>query len=222
MVQSVASPDPQAEPSETQGQCEWITALQAGGRGYDDAVLQLRQLVARAARFQVMRMPLVWANLGSVRAEEIIDSAADEATVAVLAHLNSFAGRSKFSTWVFKFGTRCAAAEARRALWRGRTVDLDGQPEPADDHTMTPEAYLEAKDFAAAVSVALQTVLTARQRQVAVALLVDEIPVDVLAERLGTNRNALYKSLHDARVKLRAELRDRDYLPALRLEEVSR
>ena len=219
---SVVEPGKQA-PCEAAVEYEWISALRAGRVGHDDAVRRLREIVARAARHQLTRMPQVWTELGGVRAEEIIESAANEATVAVLARLDAFEGRSKFTTWVYKFGIRYAAAEARRALWRDRPVDLDGQPEPPSDQAMTrsdqamtPEVYVEAKDFSAAVSVALETALTPHQRRIALALLVDQVPIDVLAERLGTNRNALYKTLHDARVRLRTELRDRGYLRAPR------
>lgn len=197
---------------EDAGEPEWIDALRSCGGGHDRAVRRLRQTVERAARHQVSRMPRVWAELGGVRAEEIIEAAADEATVAVLARLDRFEGRSKFSTWVYKFGILHAATEARRALWRDRPVDLDGQPEPAGDGALTPERYVEARDFAAAVAVALRTVLTPHQRRIACAIIIDEVPIDVLAERLGTSRNALYKTLHDARVKLRVELRNRGYL----------
>lgn len=157
-------------------------------------------------------MPRVWAELGRVRAEEVIESAADEATVAVLAGLERFEGRSRFTTWVYKFGILHAATEARRALWRDRPVDLRSEPEAASEHPMTPEAYVEACDLAAAVAVAIRTVLTARQRRVAHALIVDGIPIDVLAEHLATNRNTLYKTLHEARVRLREELLRRGFL----------
>lgn len=219
---SALGPGQQAGPCGARTDGEWIGTLRAGGPGYDDAVRRLRQVVACAARYQVTRMPQVWADLGGVRAEEIIESAADEAAVAALERLHAFEGRSRFSTWIYKFGIRYAAAEARRALWRGHTVDLDGQPEPADGHAVTPEAYVEARDFSTAVSVALQTALTPHQRRIALALLVDEVPIDVVAERLGTNRNALYKTLHDARVRLRAELHDRGYLRGPRADEVTR
>jgi RNA polymerase sigma-70 factor (ECF subfamily) len=210
---SVATPSERAEPFEVAGDEEWIDALRARGAGYDDAVRRLRLAVGQAARHQVSRMPQVWAELGRVRAEEIIESAADHATMAVLARLDRFEGRSKFTTWVYKFGIWHAATEARRALWRDRPVELDGQPEPASKDSMTPAAYVEAQDFSAAAAVALETVLTPHQRRIARALIIDEVPIDVLAERLGTNRNALYKTLHDARVSLRAELLQRGFLP---------
>lgn len=158
-------------------------------------------------------MPQVWAELGRVRAEGIVESAADEATMAVLAGLDGFEGRSRFSTWVYKFGIIHAAAEARRTLWRDRAVGLEAPPERVSDDPMTPEAYVEARDFSEAVTLAIGAVLTHRQHSVARALIVDGVPIDVLAERLATNRNALYKTLHDVRVKLRKELRHRGFLP---------
>lgn len=190
---------------------EWLAALRDHGSGYDAAVRHVHELVHRAARRQISRIPSAWADLGAVRAEEIIHSAADEATVAVLEHLDDFQGRSRFSTWVYKFGVYQAATEARRALWRDRALTLDG--DRVDTHPMTPASYTEAHDLADAVAVAIRTVLTAHQRRVVLALLIDEIPIDVLAERLGTSRNTLYKALHDARVRLRDELRQRGYLP---------
>jgi RNA polymerase sigma-70 factor (ECF subfamily) len=192
---------------------EWIEALRARGARHDAAVRRLRQEVRRAARHQVGRMPQVWAELGRVRAEEVVESAADEATVAVLAGLDRFEGRSRFSTWVYKFGIFHAATEARRTLWRDRPVGLARHPERVSDDAMTPEAYVEARDFSEAVTVAIRRVLTSRQRSVARALIVDGVPIDVLAERLATNRNALYKTLHEVRVKLRKELRHRGFLP---------
>lgn len=190
-----------------------LAALRARGPGLEEAVRYVHDLVLRAARQQLSRMPQIWQELGAVRAEEIIQAAADEATMAVLAGLNGFQGRSRFSTWVYKFGVWHAASEARRAVWRDRPVALDGSPEPVDGSAATPESYAEARDLSQAVALAIQTVLTAHQRRVVLALLVDGVPIDVLAERLGTSRNTLYKALHDARVALRAELVRRGYLP---------
>lgn len=184
----------------------WIAALRDRGVDHEDAVRRLHKTVEQAARHQVRRMPHVWAALGVARAEEIIDSAADEATMAVLGSLGRFEGRSRFTTWAYKFGIYHAATEARRAMWHDRPVALDDTTELMSRDPMTPEAYAETRDFAAAVTHAMRTVLTSHQRSVAHALIVEEVPIDVLAERMATNRNALYKTLHDARVKLRAEL----------------
>lgn len=150
--------------------------------------------------------------LGASRREEIVHTAADDATLAVLRRLDSFQGRSRFSTWAFKFGILQAGTEMRRAAWSGRDVPIDDVPVVDRSPTSSPESHAEALDLAAAVRAAIDTELTAHQRRIAVALLVDEVPIDVLADRLGTNRNALYKTLHDARRRIRKELLEKGLL----------
>lgn len=166
-------------------------------------------------------MPDVRAELGVVRAEEIIETAANRATLDVLAGLDRFEGRSRFTTWAYKFGINHAATEARRAIWRDRPVRLDAEAEGVSDDRLSPTTHAEARDLAGAVEAAMRRVLTPHQRRVAVALLIDEIPIDVLAERMETNRNALYKTLHDARVKLRAELQHNGFLDPPNRSEVT-
>lgn len=190
---------------------ELLERLRSFGSDDTEAVRRLRAIIVRAASHQIRRMPRVWSELGPVRAEEIVESAADQATVDVLAHLNRFEGRSRFSTWVFKFGIWHAAGEAQRALWRDRPVALDDGFDLPTADPVTPSAHVEHRDLAAAVSVAMNEVLTAHQRRVARALILEEVPIDVLAQALGTNRNAVYKTLHDARIKLRKYLEARCY-----------
>jgi len=191
---------------------DWIAALRSTGAEYEAALVQVVGLVRRAVRHEISRRPDLWHELGQVRVTEIIDSATDEATAAVLAHLDEFEGRSRFTTWVYKFGINYAYAESRRAMWRDRPVELEGLVDSRVDRLPPPSAWVEAKDLATAVSIAVDTVLTPHQRRVALALLIDEVPIDALAERLGTNRNALYKTIHDVRCRLRRELRARGYL----------
>jgi RNA polymerase sigma-70 factor (ECF subfamily) len=189
---------------------EWVQQLSASGPRRDAAVERLHDLMIRSAWHQISRMPEA-AGLGARRREEIVHAAADEAAMAVLTRLDSFEGRSRFTTWAYKFGILHTAVEVRRSAWRGREVDLDSVPEPPATDAR-PEDYAEAKDLGVAVGEAMATALTPHQRRVTVALLVDEIPIDVLAERLGTNRNALYKTLHDSRKALRAHLAARGFL----------
>lgn len=198
----------------------WVARLRTPGAGRDQAVAALRDLMVRAARHQVGRMSEA-AELGWVRRDEIIQSAADEATMAVLARLDSFEGRSRFTTWAYKFGILQAGVEVRRARWRGREVDLHDAPETAQPTTTSPEAYAEAGELAQAVREALDVALTPHQRRVAIALLVDEVPIDVLTERLGTNRNALYKTLHDARQRLRRHLAEEGFLAVIGAKDVT-
>ncbi|MBS1847896.1 MAG: sigma-70 family RNA polymerase sigma factor [Actinobacteria bacterium] len=184
---------------------EWIERLTASGSVRVEAVAQLHDLMLRATRFQVSKMPEA-SMLGAARRDEIAHSAADEATVSALARLDSFEGRSRFTTWAYKFGILRAGVEVRRYAWRGRDIELHDVPEPATSSGSSPESQVEGNDLAAAVRRGLGQALTEHQRHVAVALLIDEIPIDILAERMGTTRNALYKTLHDARKRLRSYL----------------
>ncbi|WP_344435193.1 sigma-70 family RNA polymerase sigma factor [Actinomadura bangladeshensis] len=200
---------------------DWVARLSAAGPVRDDAVAHLHGLMLRAARYQVGRM-VEAADLGAARREEIVQAAADEATVSVLSRLHTFEGRSRFTTWAYKFGILHAGVEVRRAAWNGREIRLHEAPEPGEPAASSPEAYAEGRDLARAARDALIAALTPHQRRIAVALLVDEVPIDVLAERLGTNRSALYKTLHDARKRLRAHLSAQGYLPVRTTEEVNR
>ena len=191
---------------------DWVARLSVTGRVREDAVASLHALMLRAARHQVARMAEA-GPLGAARREEIVQTAADEATVSVLSRLGSFEGRSRFTTWAFKFGILHAGVEVRRAAWGNREIHLDDVPEPRESSASGPEAHAEGRDLAHAVRVGLAEALTPHQRRIALAILVDEVPIDVLAERLGTTRGALYKTLHDARKRLRAHLSAGGFLP---------
>lgn len=199
---------------------EWIARLSLSGPVRDETIGLLHDLMLRAAWHQVNRMSDA-AGLGATRRVEIVNAAADEATVSVLARLHTFEGRSRFTTWAYKFGILHAGVEIRRAAWRGREIDLGSIPEPSATG-VTPEAYAEVRDLAEAVRQGLDRALTPHQRRVAVALLVEEVPIDVLAERLGTTRNALYKTLHEVRKRLRTFLSVEGYLSPHQPREANR
>jgi RNA polymerase sigma-70 factor (ECF subfamily) len=189
---------------------DWVAELTATGPVRDDALRRLHALLLRAARFQVSRMSAMRAAVGAAQVDDVINLAADEAMVAVLGKLATFEGRSRFTTWAYKFAVLQAAVELRRHAWSHREVPLDAAP-PLVEPRPSPDEYAEGAEFAAAVRDAIDRVLTPHQRRIALALIVDEVPIDVLADRLGTNRNALYKTLHDARGRLRAHLAGQGY-----------
>ena len=189
---------------------EWVPRLSVPGPVRDETIGLLHELMVRAAWHQVNRMPES-AKLGAARRAEIVQAAADEATVSVLARLGTFEGRSRFTTWAYKFGILHAGVELRRVAWRGREIDLGSIPEPSATGP-GPEGQAEVHDLAQAVRRGLDAALTPHQRRIAVALLVDDVPIDVLAERLGTTRGALYKTLHEARKRLRVFLAGQGYL----------
>jgi RNA polymerase sigma-70 factor (ECF subfamily) len=184
---------------------DWPTALSLPGPAQDMALRRLHALMVRAARHQVWRMRGMLPGVDAVTCEDLANSAADEALTALLGKLDTFEGRSRFTTWAYKFAILQAATEVRRHAWAKREVHL----EDADlwsDKGAGPEQHAEAVDLASAVADAMREALTPYQRKIAVALLVDQVPVDVLAERLSTTRGALYKALHEARGRLRAHL----------------
>lgn len=183
---------------------DWVYVLSVPGPERDGALRRLHGLLLHAARQQVWRMR-AQLPAGCEPIEDIANRAADDALLAVLHKLSTFAGRSRFTTWAYKFAVLHAAVEVRRVAWRRRDVpltDVRDIVESADG----PDGVAQSADLLAAVRTGMGLALTAHQRRVMVALVVDEVPVDVLADRLGTTRNALYKTLHDARVRLRAHL----------------
>lgn len=190
---------------------DWVGDLTGAGARHEEALRELRGLLVRACRHQVWHLRGRLPGVGAVVLEELVEGAADEALVAVLARLDTFEGRSRFTTWAYKFGVLHAANEVRRRAWATREVCLPDDSAWTDT-TPGPEHHAEAADLAAAVAAALADALTPYQRRIAVALLLDHVPIDVLADRLGTTRGALYKTLSVARARIRHHLVDTGHL----------
>ena len=193
---------------------DWVAALHSTGAEQAAALRELHALMIRAAGHQVWRMRSALPDPSPGTVDVIVNQAADEAMTALLGKLHTFQGRSRFTTWAFKFAILQAATEVRRVQWQHREVQLHDLEEPSAPPRENPEMHAEGADLSRAVTDAMRAVLTPHQRRVAIALLVDGVPIDVLADRLGTSRGALYKTLHDVRVRLRAELTARGYLHA--------
>ena len=180
----------------------WVIALGgAAGPARDAAVARLHALLLRAARFELRRRGT------RVDVDDLATQAADDALLAILAKLHTYRGQSRFTTWAYKFALLEAAVKARRRAWQGREVALDDDGWAlVAERRRGPGADAETAELLRAVQDAIATALTPHQRAVLVALTLRGVPIDVLAERLGTTRGALYKTLHDARRKLRAHL----------------
>ena len=130
--------------------------------------------------------------------------------MAVLGKLDSFRGASRFTTWAYKFALLEAGVKARRRAWRGREIAIDEERWPEiPDRGLSAHERLEQEELLRAIQHAVRTELTPHQREVFCALALNGVPIDVLAERLGSTRGALYKTLHDARRKLREVTHDR-------------
>jgi RNA polymerase sigma-70 factor, ECF subfamily len=185
----------------------WIRALDATGPERDAAIDSLHALLLRAAVTEVSRRRSTAPTSGADR-DDIAVQAADDALMAILRKLHTYRGDSRFTTWAYKFALLEAASALRRRPWHGRELPLEaeGWARLADNARMSPACQAEASELIEAVRAAIAEVLTPHQRGVLVALTLNDVPIDVLAERRGTTRNALYKTLHDGRRKLRVRL----------------
>ena len=189
---------------------EWLRSLLAEGATRDDAIARLHALLLRAARFEVARRRPMLPHLRGNELEDIATEAADDALMSVLRRLDDFRGASRFTTWAYKFALLEAAVKLRKRAWQGREVPLE--PEgwgPFSSAGLEPDAEAEQSELLGTLQRAIAELLTPHQRSVLVALALNGVPIDVLAERLNTNRGALYKTLHDARRKLRKHLDER-------------
>jgi len=188
---------------------EWLRALRGTGAGRDAAIARLHALLLRAARFEVARRRPTLPHLRGNELDEIALEAADDALMSVLARLDDFRGLSRFTTWVYKFALLEAAVKLRRRAWQGREVPLEPETWSLfSSSAPEPDEQAEQSELLTTLQRAIAEVLTPHQRRVLVALALNGVPIDVLAERLNTTRGALYKTLHDARQKLRKHLHD--------------
>jgi RNA polymerase sigma-70 factor (ECF subfamily) len=193
---------------------EWLRALRAGS---DEAQARLHALLLRAARFELARRAGP-ARLSRADADDLAAQAADDAMIAVLAKLDDFRGLSRFTTWAYKFALYEAAVKARRRAWRDREISLEPAAwEPFASSALEPGADAELRELVTAISAGIEEALSPHQRRVLVSITLEGVPIDVLAERLSSTRGALYKTLHDARKKLREHLGARGF--SLDLEE---
>jgi RNA polymerase sigma-70 factor (ECF subfamily) len=145
--------------------------------------------------------------------EEIAQEVAADALVSVLARLNDFRGESRFTTWVYKFALLETAVKLRKRAWQGREVPLESEGWSLFSSTrLEPDGEAEQHELLLTLERAIAEVLTPHQRRVLVALALDDVPIDVLADRLDTTRGALYKTLHDGRQKLRKHLAERGFV----------
>ncbi|HEX5223784.1 MAG TPA: sigma-70 family RNA polymerase sigma factor [Solirubrobacteraceae bacterium] len=185
----------------------WVQRLRAGADGHEEAVRELHALLLKAARFEVGRQHARRPQFSPAERDDLAQQSADDALVAVLAKLDGFRGASRFETWAYKFALLEAGVAVRRHAWRGREVQLD--PEAWGEvaaRLQGPDDDAQMRELIAAVQHAIGAELSPRQREVLVAITLEDVPIDVLAERLETTRGALYKALHDARAKLRGAL----------------
>jgi RNA polymerase sigma-70 factor, ECF subfamily len=185
----------------------WLRRLRGAGPEHDAAVAELHAILLRAARFEVARRRPALPHLRGNELDDIANEAADDALMSVLARLDDFRGESRFTTWVYKFALLEAAVKLRKRAWQGREVPLEPESWALfSSAALEPGQEAEQSELLRTLQQAIDDVLTPHQRQVLVALALNGVPIDVFADRMASTRGALYKTLHDARRKLRAHL----------------
>lgn len=208
--------------SGTRDNDSWLRDLRASGAERDAALADLRALLIRALPQGLFTM----LSPQNPEFEFFIEDTAQETLLRVLKGLDTFEGRSQFTTWAYKIAVRVALNELRRRRWRD--VSLDGlQEEDAGDRPQhqfaspdpSPESVVERADILQRVGRIVAEELTERQRAAMHAINIQGVPMEEVARRMGTNRNALYKLLHDARLRLKHRL-DREGLPVKELLEM--
>jgi RNA polymerase sigma-70 factor, ECF subfamily len=185
----------------------WCDGLRPGCERHDETVAELRALLLRVARRELGRRRHQLGSIGGPELEDLAEQSADDAALKVMSKLDEFRRASRFTTWAIKFAIFEVSAQVARHDWRARPsyaeAPWDTIPDP---YTPGPERRAEEREVLAILSRAIEEELTERQRRVFVAVALNEIPLDVLAVELDTNRNAIYKNLFDARRKLRSAL----------------
>jgi RNA polymerase sigma-70 factor, ECF subfamily len=191
----------------------WLRDLRGDGRPREEAVTRLHELLLRGARYTIARHRALLPQFSEMDLEQVALESADDATVAVLARLDDFRGESRFTTWAYKFAFLDATAKLRQRAWRGREIPTEPESWTLLGARAKAEQPAELAELLHAIGAGMAEALTERQRDALVAVAVNGIAIEVVAERLGTTRGALYKTLHEARVKLRGYLAERGLLP---------
>ena len=194
----------------------WLADLRSNGEVRSRALEDLRLVIQRGLPYALSR----WLSPDQPQFSALVEEVTQETLLRVLDQLDTFEGRSQFTTWVHKIAVRIALTELRRKRWRDSSLDElteneDAPPPPGllADSQAGPEVSAERIDMLSRVRRIIEEELTERQRQALILLGVQDMPIEDAARKLKTNRNALYKLLHDARLRLRTRLAKEEIAP---------
>jgi RNA polymerase sigma-70 factor, ECF subfamily len=192
---------------------EWLRLLAGVGPRREAALARLHGMLVRIAQGEVRRRgPRL--RITGPELDDLAYQAAADALVAITSKLGQFRGESRFTTWAYKFVIFEVSAKVGRHFWRNPGVPLDAEDwdRLPDRFGFDPAQQAEWHDLLGALHRAVDQELSARQRRVFVAIVLNGVPLDTLVIELGSNRNAIYKTLFDARRKLRAALAANGYI----------
>jgi len=194
----------------------WLNDLRSTGEIREAALNDLREVIERGLPYALTR----WLSSEDPLFQPLVEEVTQETLLRVLDQLDTFEGRSLFTTWVHKIAIRIALTELRRKRWRDSSLDElteneDMTPPPGllADPQASPETSAERADMLARVRRILDEELTQKQREALVLLGLQDMPMEEAAKRMKTNRNALYKLLHDARLRLKRRMALEDITP---------
>jgi len=183
----------------------WVERLQPAHERHDETVARLHEILQKAALHELHRRRGQLAGLGGQELDDVAQQCADDAIVNILAKLREFQGLSRFTTWAYKFVIFEVSSKVARHAWQHHPPAAEELSwERFQAQTPSPGEQVEQHEQLSALGKAIEEELTPRQREVFVAIALNEVPIDVLALQLGSNRNAIYKNLFDARRRLRA------------------
>ena len=190
----------------------WVEGLQSLGARHEDCLARLHALLIRVARHEAFRRGSTL-QLQGPELEDVAQQAADDSLMAIKAKIAEFRGSSRFTTWAFRFVMLEVSTKIGRHFWRNRpaTMDEDSWERLPDPLPVAPQQLAEQHEMLEALRQAITEDLTDLQRRVFVAVALNEVPMDAFARELGSNRNAVDKSLFDARCKLRVSLEAAGY-----------
>lgn len=195
---------------------EWLADLSSEGPEQTQAVEALRSRLERGLYFYLSQERSDLRSRSEDDLGHMAQDFAQDAMLKILDNLDTFRGESQFLTWASKIAVRVAISELRRTRYKDYSLEhltVEGEVMPditslaiSPDKGPNPERYTEQQDVATLINQAIREALTDRQRMALMAYVVDGVPMEVIAEKMDTNRNALYKLLHDARLKLKHHL----------------
>jgi RNA polymerase sigma-70 factor (ECF subfamily) len=191
----------------------WLLDLRSTNERRNLALEDLRSIISKGLPYALSR----WLSPSQPQFESLVEEVTQETLLRVLDQLDTFEGRSHFTTWVHKIAVRIALTELRRKRWRDSSLDEltenEEIPPPKGllaDAQAGPDVTAERADMLARVRRVIDEELTDRQREALILLSIQDMPMDDAARKLNTNRNALYKLLHDARLRLKTRLAKED------------
>jgi RNA polymerase sigma-70 factor (ECF subfamily) len=194
---------------------QWIADLTGDPVTQSQALQDLRDRLQRGIFYYLSQERSDLAHLGFQDLTQMAEDMAQDATLRVMENLNSFRGDSRFTTWATKIAVRVAISDLRRARYKDFRLDdlttddgafLAGAAVAQKNPLPNPENAAEQADVLDKITLAMREALTDRQRTAIQAVAVQGVPLEIVAEKMKTNRNALYKLLYDARQKLRQHL----------------